>query len=682
MEFSMPLKGIKVKPIRMIHLLILFMALSIAFSTEGKAERSVRGTIEGKSVRILHYKRGQILVRFRPDTRVRGKSAPLRKSSRESEGRSISKDLFLMPLREGESVEEGISRYRTDPRVESAQPNYLYRACAFPNDTSFSSQWGLHNTGQLVNGMTGSSDADVDGPEGWDIETGDPSVIVAVIDTGVDYTHPDLANNIWQNPGEIQGNSLDDDGNGYVDDTIGYDFLDGDNDPMDPSGHGTHVAGIIAAEGNNGTGITGVGWTLKTMALKAGGASGFFLSSTLIEAINYAVNNGAKVINASWGGDMSDPAMRTAIDNAKTQGVLFIAAAGNSGRNIDSQPFYPASYTLTNIVSVAATDQDDGLASFSNFGPSSVDVGAPGTNILSTNVKRTVIFSDNFDDNDISDWTSGGSNDTWGTTIEKRNSTPRSLTDSPFSSYANDTLSWVRHTIDFTGMSGAVLTGVVRGISEDGPDSLTIQTSEDGSIWSSKKITLEINGSTSEMNSLTGSLDDSWHTFTVDIGNLDGKSGFFRFRIETDGQTVDDGWYIDDLKIEVSAQTSGNDLTFLQGTSFSAPYVSGLAGLLFSLNPDISPFQAREMIISGVDPISAFSGKSVSGGRVNTASSLSLPIPPDEVLVSGGGGCSVTDRKSPEFDGLAGAFIPCIVLVILYGAIRKKRQISVQSSEK
>ncbi len=678
MRFPIPPQRMKVKRSRITQVLILLVILCVPFPTEGALARNLRRHVEARSTRSRMYKRGEILVRFHHDFTLTGTSAHLRRSPRAREGRHISKDLILVPLREGETVEEGISRYRGDPLVEDAQPNFIYHSCVFPDDPSFPSQWGLHNTGQNVNGQGGSSDADVDGPEAWDIETGDPSIIVAVIDTGVDYRHPDLAGNIWHNSGEIAGNGLDDDGNGFVDDTVGYDFLDGDNDPMDPSGHGTHVAGIIAAEGNNGTGITGVGWTLKIMALKAGGASGFFLSSTLIQAINYAVDNGAKVINASWGGDDSDPAMRGAIDNAKTQGVLFVAAAGNSGRNIDSQPFYPASYDLSNIVSVAASDQDDGLASFSNFGPSSVDVGAPGSNILSTNVKKTILWSDNFDDGDISDWTSGGPNDTWGTTIEEANSSPRSLTDSPFSAYQNDTHSWVRHAVDLTGKSGAVLTGVVRGISEDGPDTLTFQTSEDGSIWSSKKITLETNGSTSERSSLTGSLNDRWHTFTVDIGNLDGKSGFFRFLFDTDGQTVDDGWYIDDLTIEVSVQSSGNDLSFLQGTSFSAPYVSGLAGLLFSLHPDISPFQAREMIIGGTDSLSALSGKTVSGGRVNAASSLALSIPPDEVLSGGGGGgCMVTDQDYNRGVGVAGAFFPYIILFILYGAIRRKRQFRV-----
>jgi len=383
------------------------------------------------------------------------------------------------------------------------------------------------------------------------------------------------------------------------------------------------------------------------------------------------VDNGARVINASWGGDSNDMAMKNAIENAKTHGVLIVAAAGNSGRDIDSQPFYPASYNLSNIVSVAATDQDDGLTSFSNFGAASVDVGAPGTNVFSTNVKRSVIWSDNFDDGDISDWTSGGANDTWGTTIEKANSSPRSLTDSPFSSYQNDSHSWVRHAIDLTGLSGSVLTGVVRGTSENGQDELFIQTSEKGTTWKSPKISLITGGNTEQKNSLTGILDSSWINFSVDLGQLDGKSGFIRFLFDTDSQTVDDGWYVDDLTIEVSTQTLGSDLSFLQGTSMAAPYVSGIAGLLFSLHPEISPYQAGQMIIAGVDPLSSLSGTTLSGGRVNALSTLSAPVPPDES--TGGGGCAITNHSSQENGRISEGLFPYLILLIIYGTFRNKK---------
>lgn len=624
----------------------------------------------GRTALILSgsFVKGEILVKYRKRKRTLRRIQSFFVSAFNKKWEMKRGTITRIPLEAGESVEEAILRVQSDPEVEYAQPNYIYRTCLLPDDPSFSKLWGLNNTGQNVNGTTGTADADMDGIEAWDVETGNPSVIVAVIDTGVDYNHPDLANNIWQNPGEIPGNSLDDDVNGYVDDVVGYDFQDGDNSPMDPFGHGTHVAGIIAAEGNNGTGITGVGWNLKIMILRAGDSSGFFLSSDLVEAINYGVENGARVINASWGGNSNDQAMRNAIENARTHGVLVVAAAGNSGRNIDSQPFYPASYILSNIVSVAATDQDDTLPSFSNFGAASVDVGAPGTNVFSTNVKRTVIWSDNFEDGNISDWTSGGANDTWGPTIEKGNSSPRSLTDSPFSSYQNDSHSWIRHAIDLTGQSGAVLTGVVRGTSEDGPDELFIQTSENGTTWNSHKISLVTGGNTEQKNSLTGILDSSWINFSVDLGQLDGRSGFIRFLFDTDSQTVDDGWYLDDLSIEVAANPAGSDLSFLQGTSMAAPYVSGIAGLLFSLHPEISPYQAGQMIIAGVDPLSSLAGTTLSGGRVNALSTLSVPVPPDES--TGGGGCAITNHPSRENGRISGALFPYLILLILFVIFR------------
>lgn len=240
-----------------------------------------------------------------------------------------------------------------------------------PNDPSFSALWGLSQ----------ANDCDIDAPEAWAETTGSADVVVAVIDTGVEYTHPDLAGNMWVNTDEVPGNGRDDDGNGYVDDYRGFDFANGDPDPMDDNLHGTHCAGTIAAVGNNGIGVTGTAWQARVMPVKFLTSGGSGTSANAALAIAYARNNGAKVISNSWGGTGYSSTIANEI--AKTD-ALFLFAAGNSAVNIDSSPFYPAAMSYSQIVSVAATDQNDNLAYFSNFGPSSVDLGAPGKDIYST----------------------------------------------------------------------------------------------------------------------------------------------------------------------------------------------------------------------------------------------------------------------------------------------------------
>ena len=256
-----------------------------------------------------------------------------------------------------------------------------------PNDPRFSEQWSLCNNQETSTG----SRADISATEAWNIETGSNTKVVAVIDTGVDYLHPDLEANMWINHAEANGISLvDDDDNGYVDDIYGIDTGEDDSDPMDIDGHGTHVAGIIAATGNNGIGITGINWNAQIMALKGFKPNGYMYESDEIELIDYCLGMKERgidiiAINASYGcTDCYSNIERDAINAAGQAGILFIAAAGNDYTDIDAAPFYPASFELSNIISVAATDRKDRLADFSNFGASSVDLGAPGYAILST----------------------------------------------------------------------------------------------------------------------------------------------------------------------------------------------------------------------------------------------------------------------------------------------------------
>jgi subtilisin family serine protease len=387
-----------------------------------------------------NYKEGELLVKF--------KSGVVKASSlkvHQAVGASVAKRFHIVPnlehvkLPEGLSVKDAVIQYMSDPNVEYAEPNYIRCASSLPPyydrpDTYFNDQWALNNTGTYASGTAG---ADIQALDAWGVSTGSPGITIAVLDSGIDYNHQDLVGNIWQNPVEVIGDKngdgcpgicgVDDDGdgkvdedslgrqpgeagytndlkddddddeNGYVDDCKGWNFVDGNNDPMDDFYHGTHVAGIIGAKGNNGVGVAGVMWDVKLMPVKiynadttlTGSCTSVFAADE-VAGIEYAVNNGAKIINASFHGEGYCNAEHDAIDAANTAEILFIAAAGNGtnndgiAKNNDLAPQYPASYDLPNIISVAATDQNDRRASFSNYGPNTVDVAAPGVYILST----------------------------------------------------------------------------------------------------------------------------------------------------------------------------------------------------------------------------------------------------------------------------------------------------------
>jgi subtilisin family serine protease len=271
----------------------------------------------------------------------------------------------------------GLKRHR---EVRYAEPNYLLHADLTPNDPQFGQLWGLKNTGQVVNGTAGTPGADIKAEPAWSVTTGSASVVVGIVDTGIDYTHPDLAANVWSNPGGIGGCPAA---------THGYNAITRTCDPRDDNNHGSHVSGTIGAVGNNGIGVAGVNWTVRLMGLKFLDASGSGFTADAITAIDFAVQAkiagvNVRALNNSWGGGGFSQALLDEINKAGANGILFVAAAGNNASNNDTTPHYPSSYGAANEIAVAATDQGDGLASFSNFGARSVDLGAPGTNVLST----------------------------------------------------------------------------------------------------------------------------------------------------------------------------------------------------------------------------------------------------------------------------------------------------------
>ena len=283
------------------------------------------------------------------------------------------------------------AEYRALPEVEYAEPSYEISLShdgggfkhLHPNDARFSEQWALANDGQ--NG--GKAGADVAALRAWATTTGDDDIIVAVLDSGVDYNHVDLQHNIWVRAENIK--QYEDSELGSIEDVHGYNAVDNTGDPMDENGHGTHCAGIIGAEGGNEIGISGVNWKVKIMPLKFMNASGFGTSKSAIEAINYVIDRkragvNVRIISASWGTKLRSRALEDVIRKAYEEGILFVAASGNDSLSTDLLPQYPANYNLGNVISVAALNRQDELASFSNYGVKSVHIAAPGANILST----------------------------------------------------------------------------------------------------------------------------------------------------------------------------------------------------------------------------------------------------------------------------------------------------------
>lgn len=366
---------------------VALMACSSA-AADGAAAR-VQGLLAVNPA--LPHDPGSILVCFAP-----GVTADLAGAVLAPAGGAITRSYTLVPgLHEVEvaDADRALAILAGAPLVEFAQHNHILRAAGIPNDPRFVEQWGLHNTGQIINGFAGKVDADIDAPEAWDIFTGDLNRAIAVIDNGVLYTHPDLSANIWANPGEVAGNGLDDDGNGYIDDVRGWDWVGDDNAPLGSDGHGTRCAGLVGAVGNNGIGIAGVAWRCKIVCLRFLGPSGG-LESDAIAAIQYCVTENVRISNNSWtAGATYSQALYNAINAARAAGHLFICASANLGKDLDNAgPDYPSSYTLDNIISVAAVQDKDALWSLSNYGAITVDLAAPGVKVLSTTINNGYNF--------------------------------------------------------------------------------------------------------------------------------------------------------------------------------------------------------------------------------------------------------------------------------------------------
>jgi len=588
----------------------------------------------------LDYVPGEIIVKYKPTQINLKNSSGIAKAKTFAAAKNLDKEedikqsnLSVLKIRDGKTVEDKVAELNNDPNVEYAQPNFQYYPLTInTNDTYKTSLWGLDNTGQNVNGVTSTNDADIDAPEAWAINEGtNASIIVAVIDAGVAYNHPDLATSMWDGT-----NCKDENGAALGGCNHGYDFEDGDKTPLPTNNsHGTHVAGTIAAAKNNNTGIVGVAPQAKIMALKFS-----FTTSEAVKAINFAKYNGAKVINASWGCTFYDQSEKDAI--ASFPG-LFIAAAGNGesygnpdvGDNHDTEVHtYPSDYNLDNIISVAATDQKDALATFSDYGASSVDVGAPGVNIYSTvsgsSMEGTTVLDEKFDGVTApsipSRWTKGGSNNYWGTYNYGGaiGNVMYGDLNYPYANNANTTI--VSSAYNLNNASGATIsfhtacdTDYYIGYFYD---YMTLEYSSDGSTFTESSRWDEpfldwLNDDSDQSGLATAYLD----------GNIPARyltSNFkVRFRWVTDSSGNEyDGCQIDDIEITKYTDGSEGRYDYSQGTSMAAPQVAGLAALILGYKPELSSLEVKNVILTTGDSLLSLAGKTVSGKRINAFNAL------------------------------------------------------------
>jgi len=582
----------------------------------------------GDGARVSHV-HGEVIVQFDPSS-AGDDRADARGDAETSALEGLgSPGLQLVEIEDGSSVAETIRELEADPAVRHASPNLIREPHAIPNDTRFGELWGLNNTGQQVfNAPGGTADADIDAPAAWDINTGDPGTVVAVMDTGADLAHADLAPQLWQNPGEIGGNGVDDDANGFVDDVSGFDFVTGDPDPSDAlDGHGTHTAGTALARGDDGFGVTGVSQRASLMVLRVCAPGGCQLADE-IQAINYAGNNGADVLNGSLGGlGSAPPDEHNAIFSHP--GTLFVFSAGNGefppplgdgvGDDNEVHPIFPCNHApdqageVDNVICVAATTQTDARAGFSNFGAVSVDLGAPGTDVLSGSIFQAQ-FRDTFEVNNFAtNWLAGG----W----VRSNQAPLNsfgITDNASGNYNNN--------VDQTAQSQAVT--IPAGFNSCRLRYFrSVQIADDLFNIIVRRNTVPI----VNLAPADGALGFTTRNLGNDLaagGNVD-----IQLRLQTNAAVTDSGVHLDNIEISCIRSPS-NDHQFLNGTSMAAPHVAGAAALLFSRNPGATPAEVREKLLTTVDPNPALAGITVTGGRLNIGSAMAA-MPADTSIAGG-----------------------------------------------
>lgn len=518
--------------------------------------------------------------------------------------------IYRIKLGGGMDVKKALLRYSTHPDVVKIQPNYIRRkADIYPSDPLFPEQWYLYR---------------INAHRAWSITRCSPpatELVVAIIDTGVNYRHPDLWQNMWRNERNCT-DGRDEDFNGYVDDCFGWDFFDNDNDPMDYNGHGTHVAGIVAATWNNQLGVSGICPGAKIMALKVFGAGDVASDFDIIRAINYAVSKNAKVINLSLGGYGGHDGDMTydALSAARHAGVLVVASAGNDSNNNDIRPHYPASYRLDNIISVAASDREDKLARFSNYGTYSVHIAAPGVSILNTyniyDYGDTLFdYFQNFNGTPVGSlptgWTRGNVGNVparWAVSAASGADGSPALEDSPGSTYDNNSITGVAYTsaIPYFKDSAFLLSLRVKFDLEHNHDFGCLISSGDMRRWRLDKC-------------VSGSSGGIFLSPTILINNLiEAGRRHIGFAVLTDESIVRDGVLVDDVRIFIRRlMLAGSTYRDLNGTSMAAPVVTGAALMIWSTNPSLSYRDVRERILRSYDYSWHLEGKVSSPGVIN-----------------------------------------------------------------
>lgn len=554
---------------------------------------------------------GELIVGFRPGSTVEERAAALAEVGFNSRSHLGLPRMQVVDLG-SRNIQEAAHQLRGQGPVKFVEPNYIYSLASVPNDTKFGQLWGLNNTGQTIEGIAGAADADIDAPEAWDIETGDASVKVAVVDSGVAVGHPDLAGNV----------------------TSGWDFIENDAVPQDENGHGTHVAGTIGASGNDGFGVTGVNWDVTIIPVRVFGKGRLTDTATIVSGMQYAVQQRADIVNLSLGGPSNSQAMRDVIAGAPE--VLFVAAAGNGGEdrigdNVDVHADYPCAYTSANLICVANTDQRDVLAGSSNFGTTSVDLAAPGSNILSNAPATATAFSDGFEGSPVP-WSSGGTQP-WDF---EQDAEGFYATDSAYSNYQNNTDSWIdSNPFSTVGRSNCKLNYLLYLDTEFDRDGVLIQATTDGINYEN-------------VDGFTG-WSETWVPLTTDISAYDGGPQVgISFRLVSDESVVGDGVLIDDVSVDCGSASFGpEDVAFKGGTSMAAPHVSGAAALLKAANPAATVAQVRSALLNGAEDKTTLSGKVATGGRLNLFNSVKLITSGGSPAPSPTAGPSPTPTSSP-----------------------------------
>lgn len=596
---------------------IIIAALTVLLLLAG-GFAGTRPSVPERPAQAPAFAEGELLVKYKSGVPAGERAAHVRGLGAEKVKEFRRLHIQHVKLPPGLSVARGIEMFEQNPNVEYAEPNYILRAEALPDDPRFSEQWGMGR---------------ISAPQAWDIANSAGGVTVAVLDTGVDHTHPDLASNIWHNPGETCDTITDGDGNGYYGDCIGWDFVGSDdNDPMDedPTGHGTQVAGVLGAAGNNARGVAGAAWEVKIMPLRFLMADGTGLTSDAISSIEYARAEGARVVNCSWGSAGISSSLKIAID--ASPGMLFVCAAGNGGDDgigddTDVVSHIPSGFKSPNILAVAATNFSDELALYSNFGDSSVDLGAPGgtdpalspesEGIFSTALApRDGLFAEGFDSSvgslPATGWTNSGS---WDVTNAVSNSPSYSLTDSPSGPYAGFSNTAAESpSVSLVGESGCYLFYRMRlDIGSGDTLHVEVSTNPPGGVWNS-------------LSSHNGSTGGEFLTFVDSLSGAEGSNAAIRYRLEAvTNNTTHDGAYIDDVSIRCLVPPH-SEYGFSAGTSFAVPHAAGVAALLMANDPALTALEAKHIIITTTDPRSSLAGKTVSDGRLNAAAALGADL--------------------------------------------------------